>query len=161
MFQRPQAFRPGRIRTLARTGLVLGSLIAAGTAVMAGSANAATITQAHSAAATRADACGEIGPLFFPRGDGVLMVEPGSGLHVVAIAWTIATYPTAVGYVEAWDAFPGQHYRSLLESPLNTLYPDQVSSFAVGLGYDFSTRQYTPELIYNSCTWTAKFDPIS
>ena len=161
MYKRPQAFRPGRIRTLTRTGLVLGSLIATGTAVMATSANAAPISQGHSAAATRAHACSEIGPLFFPRGDGVLMVEPSSGLHVIAIAWTIATSPTSVGYVEAWDAFPGQHYRSLLESPLNTNYPVQISSFAVGLGYDFSTRQETPELIYNSCTWTAKFDPIS
>jgi hypothetical protein len=150
----------GRFRTLALSGVVLGSLLTGGTAITAGSANAATIAPAHSAA-THAHACGEIGPVFFPQGDGALMIEPSSGLHVIAIAWLIASYPTAVGYVEAWDAFPGERYQSLLDSPLNLLYPEQVSSFAVGLGYDFFTRQYTPELIYNSCVWDARFDPIN
>jgi hypothetical protein len=150
----------GRFRTLALSSIILGSLVTGGSAITAGSASAATIAPAHSAA-THEHACGEIGPVFFPRGYGVLMIEPSSGLHVIAIAWLIASYPTAVGYVEAWDAFPGQYYHSLLESPLNLLYPDQISSFAVGLGYDFFTRQYTPELIYNSCVWDAQFHPIS
>jgi hypothetical protein len=152
MLKRPNGLRLGRLRTLAVSGIVLGSLVAAGSAVTASSANAAT---------TRTAACSEIGPLFFPQGDGALMTEAGSGLGVIVIPWLIASYPTPVGYVEAWDAFPGQSYRSLIQSPLNTLYPVQISSFAVGLGYDFSTRQYTPELIYNTCTWTAKFEPIS
>jgi hypothetical protein len=154
MIKRLHAPRFGRLRTLALSGIVLGALVAA-SAATATSADAATMSTRH------ADACGEIGPVFFPQGDGALMIEPSSGLHVIVIPWLIASYPTPVGYVDAWDAFTGQHYRSLLQSPLNTLYPVQISSFAVALGYDFSTRQYTPELIYNSCVWNATFDRIS
>jgi hypothetical protein len=140
---------------LVLSGIALGALIAGGSAITAGSANAATTTAAH------ANACGERGPVPFPQGDGALMIEPGSGLHVIVVPWLIASYPTPVGYVDAWDGFPGQRYRSLLQSPLNAQFPVQISSFAVGLGYDYSARQYAPELIYNPCQWTAQFEPIS
>jgi len=44
---------------------------------------------------------------------------------------------------------------------LNSEFPVQISSFAIGLGYDFLAHQWTPGLVYNPCTWKADFGPES
>jgi len=144
----------GRFRSLAASGLILAGL-AGGSALTATAADAATTS-----AATPAAACGE-GAYFFPQGDALLMTQRATGLRFLVVAQVIATYPVPVGYVYSWDQFPGQAWQSSVQSALNTSFPTQLSSFGVMLGYDFLTGRYTPELVYNSCTWTATFGPES
>lgn len=153
MLTRSLVRRLGRFRALAVSGAMLGSLVAGGSALTATAANAATTS-------TQAAGCGQVA-YFFPQGDALLMIEPATGLHVIVLAETIPSVTTPVGYVYAWDAFPGQSYRLSYQSVLNASFPDTISSFAIGLGYDFQTRQYTPEVIYSPCTWTATFGPAS
>jgi hypothetical protein len=138
-----------RFRALAASGVLLGGLAAGGSALTATSADAATISTSA--------ACGEVA-LYFPAGDDLLMTQPSSGLRYAVAAWTISQF-TPVGYVESVYEFPGQPVHSGVDAPLNTSYPVEISSFGVTLGYNFGTRQYTPEVVYSTCTWTAQFVP--
>ena len=149
MLTRSLVTRLGRFRTLAAGGAILGSLLAGGSAITATSADAATIS-------ARPAACGEVA-LFFPPGDDVvLMTQPATGFRYLVVAYAISQF-TPVGYESGQYELPGQPWRSGVSAPLNTLAPVQVSSFAIGLGYDFWTRLYDPEVIYSTCTWTSQF----
>ncbi len=154
MLKRSLVLRRGRFRALAASGVMLGGLVAAGSALMAPAADAATTS------ATQATACGQVA-YFFPQGDALLMTQAGSGLQFLVAAEATASSPTPAGYVYGWYALPGQSFQLSIQSALNASSPTTISSFAVGLGYDYQTGQYTPEVIYSPCTWTADFGTTS
>jgi hypothetical protein len=170
------ARRFGQLRAIAVSGMIIGSLAAGaiaysttaadaattasgGTAVSVGSILPTTAAFSSHSTSTRigrarsAVTCREVSA-FIPQGDYVEMIEPSSGLRVLVDAYLIASYPTPVGYVQSWDSFSGQSWQSLVNSPLNSSFPVEVSSFGVALEYNFAARQWAPEVIYNTCTWT-------
>jgi len=139
----------GRLRSLAVSGVLLGSLIAGGGALTATAADAAT-------AGPNTAGCGATGA-FFPKGDVALMTEPSRRFQVVVYAAVIATSPVAVGDAYSWDAFYGQDFYGPEEWTLNARIPTTISGFSVELETDLLTHQLTPEVFYNSCTWNVDF----
>ena len=178
MFTSSLAHGLGRFRALAASSAIVGILAAgasiySATAADAATATASAATAVHAGSLPRAIAAalplatsGHIGLVtsatatcrevsaFIPQGDYVLMIQPSSGLRVLVDAYVIASYPTPVGYVQSWSAFPGQSWRPLVNSPLNSSFPVEVSSFGVGLAYNFAAGQWAPQVTYNTCTWT-------
>jgi hypothetical protein len=140
---------PGRLRTLAVGGVVLGGVAVGGSALTATAADAATM-------APNAASCGATA-YYVPQGDVALMTAPASGLRYIVAANVTATDSGPVGYVASVYDFPGQTWKSDVQSPLSTSSQTEISSFGVTIGFDDQTSQYAPELVFSSCTWTAQF----
>jgi hypothetical protein len=88
------------------------------------------------------------------------MTQAGGGVKFLVAAGDIPSPTVPVGYEGAWASHPGQPYQFYIQSALNTNYQTPISSFGVILKYDFLTRQYTPDVVYN-CSWTATWIPLN
>jgi hypothetical protein len=145
------ASRPGRFRRLTVGGAILSGLVISG--------GAFTATTAHAATMDSSATCGE-GYFYIPLGDILLMNEPGNGLKYIVAADAVTTDSGPVGYVTSGYDWPGQSWQDDVQSQLSTTIQISIDdNFGIQIGYNNQTSQYAPEVFYDSCTWTAQFEP--
>jgi hypothetical protein len=119
---------------------------------------ASSASAAVTAPAAYGAACQEF-EFTLPAGNTfVLMAGAGTGVRFLVQGISISQSPVVSGYAEAWVNYPGQSsFNYYTETPLNAEYPAQISTFGAQMIFSFQTHAWIPEVIYNSCLWTAQY----